>query len=181
MSRTRRKSPPLDEKRLEDLALAYAARFATTRARLESYLRRKLRERGWDGAREPDVAALGARFGAAGYIDDAAYARMKADSLLRRGYGRRRVGEALQAAGIAGDLRAQVNPGAAAERQAALALARRRRLGPFGAAPLDRPARDRQVAAMLRAGHSLDNARQIVDAPDADAALAWAESAEGED
>ena len=45
------------------------------------------------------------RFVEAGYIDDAAWARMKAGSLLRRGYGERRVSQALHAAGIEADLR----------------------------------------------------------------------------
>ena len=39
-----RSSRPLDKARLEELALAYVARFATSAARLESYLARKLRE-----------------------------------------------------------------------------------------------------------------------------------------
>lgn len=181
MSRTRRNPPPLDEKRLEELALAYVARFATSRAKLEGYLLRKLRERGWDGSEPADVMALGERFNAAGYLDDAAYAQMKAGSLLRRGYGQRRVGEALQAAGIAPELREAVRPDAATARQSALALARRRRLGPFGAPPVDRPAKDKQIAVFLRAGHSLDNARRIVDAAETETVEAWAESAEGED
>ena len=42
---------------LDALALAYVGRFATTRARLRSYLARKIRERGWEGAREPDLVA----------------------------------------------------------------------------------------------------------------------------
>jgi regulatory protein len=56
----RRKRPPkpLDSARLEELALAYVARFSTTAAKLERYLRRKLRERGWEGEGEPRLAAL---------------------------------------------------------------------------------------------------------------------------
>ena len=34
---------------------------------------------------------------------------------------------------------------------AALALAQKRRFGPFGSAELDRPVREKQIAAMLRA------------------------------
>lgn len=45
---------------------------------------------------------------------------------------------------------------------AALAFARRRRIGPFAAEPLDPDARRRALAAMLRAGHSLELARKII-------------------
>ena len=83
----KRQPKPLDAARLEELALAYAARFATSAAKLEAYLRRKLRERGWEGEAGPPVPELVARFVAAGYIDDAAYARNKSASLLRRGEG----------------------------------------------------------------------------------------------
>jgi regulatory protein len=181
MPRPDRKPSPLSNTKLEELALAYVARFATTRAKLEGYLVRKLRERGWDGESPPDAAALSRRFAEAGYVDDAVYARMKSDSLLRRGYGGRRVGETLRAAGVEEAVRADVAPAAGETRRAAFALARRRRFGPFADPLPDRPQRDKQIGAMLRAGHTLDNARQIVEAADLDAVQEWVESAfEGE-
>lgn len=175
MSGNRRNPPPLNPVRLQELALAYVARFATTQARLQAYLVRKLRERGWDGEAAPDPQALAARMAEAGYVDDEVYARMKAGSLLRRGYGARRVGDALHAAGVSEDLRAEVRPGEVEQRRAALALARRRRFGPFASGVLDRPVREKQLSAMLRAGHGLDIARQIMDAVSPDAAQEWAE------
>lgn len=179
----RRKRPPkpLDSARLAELALAYVARFSTSAARLERYLRRKLRERGWEGEGEPGVGALVARYVELGYIDDEAYARARSGSLLRRGYGRRRVQQVLGEAGIAEELRERVRPGEAEARQAALALARRRRFGPFGSDPPDKPLREKQIAAMLRAGHPLDNVRQIVDAPSAAEAEQWAAEADDEE
>ena len=169
---------PLDARRLNDLALHYVARFATSAAKLEDYLKRKLRERGWEGEGEPDLRALTKKFVAAGYIDDEAYARAKSGALLRRGFGNRRIGQALSAAGIAEDIRVEVRAGEVAERRAALALASKRRFGPFGAAELDRPARDKQIAAMLRAGHTFDTARALVGAADEAAAHDWADRAE---
>ena len=163
MTQTRRNPRPLDGPRLEELALAYVARFATSAAKLDGYLRRKLRERGWDG----DGAA-------AGYIDDAVFARARTGSLLRRGYGVRRIGQALDAAGIAEDVRAEVRAAPAEQRRAALALARKRRIGPFGPATADRAQREKQLAAMLRAGHPLDSARELVNAPSIAAAERWA-------
>lgn len=176
--RERRPPRPLDRERLNELALAYLARFATSAAKLEAYLRRKLRERGWDGEGEPPVAALVERCVAAGYIDDAVYARAKAGSLRRRGYGARRVDQSLGAAGIAAELREELRASPAEERAAALALARKRRLGPFGSPLTDRAAREKQVAVLLRAGHRLDIARQVVEAASPAALEAWAEEEE---
>lgn len=176
----RRKARPLDSARLQELALAYVARFATSSAKLERYLRRKVRERGWDGETEPDIAALAARYVALGYIDDEAYARTRTSGLLRRGYGTRRVAQALGEAGIAEDLRERVRPAEADQRRAALALARKRRFGPFGAALPDRDQRQKQMAAMLRAGHPLDSVREMVDAASTDAAERWAAEADEE-
>jgi len=177
MDRSHPNPQPIDSVRLEELALAYVARFATSRAKLEVYLRRKLRERGWGGEGEPPIVALAERLVSAGYVDDAAYARAKSGSLLRRGYGMRRVSQALGAAGIAEDVRDDVRPGKGAARRAALTMARKRGFGPFGPAQVDRAKREKQIAAMLRAGHPLDSARELVDAPTVDAAEEWAAQA----
>jgi regulatory protein len=168
--RRQRATPaPLDSARLEELALAYVARFASSAGRLRAYCRRKLRERGHAGAEEgaapPDVEALVARFVARGYVDDAGFARAKAQALLHRGYGARRLGEALRADGIGDDLRALVAPDEADRRAAATAYARRRRFGPFARAaegPLERADRDKQLAAFLRAGHDAGHARRVL-------------------
>ncbi len=166
---------PLDGERLEQLALAYVARFAVSAAKLEGYLRRKLRERGWEEEGEPPVARLVERCVSYGYVDDVAYARGKDAGLLARGYGRRRIDQALMAAGIGEELRLSLRGRQAAERRAALAMAKKRRFGPFGKGEPDRVARERQLAAMLRAGHPLDSAREMVNAPSIAAAEQWAE------
>ena len=97
------------------MALAYVARFSTSAAKFERYLVRKLREKGWDGEGEPPVAATVARYVELGYVDDEGYARMKSGSLLRRGYGPRRVRQALGEAGIDEAIREDVRPGEGAE------------------------------------------------------------------
>lgn len=172
--RGRRARPPLDGPGLEQAALFYAARYATTRARLRAYLARKLRERGWTGRGEPPVEVLVERMAALGYVDDRAFAAARAAALGRRGYGERRIGSALRAAGIeeadARDARESAREGAW---EAALRFAERKRIGPFAAAAADRPARDKAFAAMLRAGHPPDLARRLTAArpgeiPDAD-------------
>lgn len=181
MNPKRRNPQPLNPARIEELALAYVARFATTQAKLKAYLQRKLQERGWEGEGAPPVDAMVSRYVELGYVDDAVWARMKTGSLLRRGYGARRVGQALSEAGIAEDVRSDVRPPPREQRRAALMMARRRRFGPFSVQPPDRPAREKQIAAMLRAGHTLDIVRRIVDARDPDAVEEWAESPFGDD
>lgn len=165
-NRRQRAPVPVDAKALEALALAYAGRYATTRRRLADYLKRKLREGGWAGAGEPPVAALVERMAALNYVDDRAFAAAKAASLGRRGYGERRIGGALKAAGIAeedgADALAEARNGAWA---AALRYAERRRIGPFAAAAGDRAVREKAVAAMVRAGHPPALARRLAAAP----------------
>lgn len=185
--RPRRPPVPLDAQRLEELALAYVARFATSAGRLASYCRRKLRERGHAGADEglqaPDVDALVSRFVAKGYVDDAGLARAKSGTLLRRGYGARRVDQALRADAIEETLRQELAPGEAEQREAAAAYARRRRLGPYSRAPLDsadRAAREKQLAALLRAGHDPRHARHVLAAASPAEVDEWVEEAREE-
>lgn len=172
--RNNRDIPPLTAEALDRLALNYAGRYAATRAKLRTYLNRKLRERGWSGAAEPPIDHIVARFSELGYVDDRAFAASRAEGLSRRGYGAARVGAALRQAGIEeADSDAALEAARSGAWEAALRFAQRRRIGPFAAAAADRPARERALAAMLRAGHPMNLARRIVAAapgeiPDAD-------------
>ncbi|MGN6375141.1 MAG: regulatory protein RecX [Sphingomonas sp.] len=163
MSHDRRPPPPLDAESLQRLALRYVERFATTRAKLAAYLHRKVRERGWDGV-PADPAALAERMAELGYIDDRAFAEAKARSMARRGLGSRRVAEAFRAAGIGAEDAEAVAPEIQEQTvDAALALARRRRIGPFAAEPADRERREKHIAQLVRGGHRFALARRIAD------------------
>ena len=163
-NRRRRTPPLLDAGRIEELALRYVSRFATTRSKLRNYLTRKLRERGWDGEQDPDLDALVDRFARLGYVDDAAFAKAKASSLSARGYGMRRVRQALAQAGVSeSDGEDARNDAEGNAVEAALRFARRRKIGPFASAG-ERPTdREKALAAMVRAGHGFGLARLIVD------------------
>jgi regulatory protein len=163
----RRRTPsPLNERGLKELALAYVGRFATSRGRLRAYLARKIRERGWDGTEEPDLAGLADRFAAQGYVDDAGYALAQARTLSARGYGKRRLERKLRAAGIDEEDSAAARGHSDREAlSAALRFAERRRIGPFATAPADIREREKALAAMIRAGHGFGLARLIASLP----------------
>lgn len=171
-----RSRKPLGAARLDELALAYVARFATSRAKLVRYLDRKIRESQWTDEADPAeaCAAIADRMARLGFLDDRQYAAMRGQAMMRRGLGARRVRAQLYADGIGESDSAPVleaaEAGAAA---AAIGFARRRRFGPFAAEPASDPARrERQVAAFARAGHAPHLARRILAvAPGDDAAL----------
>ena len=158
----RKPRPALDAASLDELALRYVGRFATTKAKLRSYLSRKLRERGWNGAGEPECERVVERLAGLGYVDDAAFALSKSRALTGRGYGAQRVRQSLQVAGVAEEDAGEAREHAERERvDAALRFAQRRRIGPFGTRVTERPEREKAIAAMIRAGHSFGIARAI--------------------
>jgi regulatory protein len=153
----------LDSATLERLAIRYVERYATTRAKLTRYLERKLYERGWQEIDPPPVTDLIERIVRLGYVDDLQFGQARAATLARRGYGARRIGMALRAAGIdhdkAGEILADAEEGA---RDAALTFARRHKMGPFARAAPDDRQRSKFFAAMMRAGHPLALVREIL-------------------
>ncbi|MEA3065637.1 MAG: regulatory protein [Sphingomonadales bacterium] len=153
----KRPRPPLDAEGLERLGLFYAGRYATTRAKLAAYLRRKLADRGWNGPGEAPVDRIVERFAQLGYVDDRAFASARAAALLRRGYGEIRVRQALKGAGIAEADSAEARERAGENALAAAHLfARRRRLGPYAPTVPDHDSRRKAAAAMIRAGHRME-------------------------
>jgi regulatory protein len=158
----KRTPPPLDDEALRELALRYVGKYATTRAKLRTYLSRKLRERGWKGDSEPDLEAIAQRFAELGYIDDAAYALAQSRAIASRGYGKRRLTEKLRLAGVEesdGEAASEHADSQAVE--AVLRFAERRRIGPFAPDSVDRLVREKWIAAMIRAGHSFALARAV--------------------
>lgn len=174
-----RRLKPVTAKSLENAAKYYLERFSASTAKLRAVLARKVertRRRGGtvldnaDGA----IEAIIVRYVKAGLLDDRGYAEMKASSLRRRGDSARRIQLKLRMAGID-----QKSAGAAlakaagdkgdddrvSELRAAIRLAERRRLGPYRAKER-KEMRQRDIAALARAGFSLDVARGVIDAED---------------
>jgi regulatory protein len=159
---SRRTARPLDRSALDALAIAYLGRYATTRARLRDYLARKVAARGWQGEGEPPIGAVVERCAELGYVDDASFAAARGAALTRRGYGEQRVAAALRALGVDAETAAPAREAArGAALAAALAFARRRRIGPYGSESISPDERRRHLAALLRAGHAPDIARLV--------------------
>lgn len=178
-SRRPRKATP---KSIENAAFAYLGRFATSAENLRRVLMRKVersaRAHGTERAEgAAAVDALIARFTRSGLLDDGAYAEGRALSLHRRGASVRAIRLKLRQKGVAGELVEEAVARLAEETPepeltAALRLAERRRLGPYRAAAARPEKRDKDLAALARAGFSYDVALRVVDAESAQALTA---------
>jgi regulatory protein len=107
------------------------------------------------------------RLVAAGAVDDAAFAAARAKRLARAGGSRQRIAAHLARYGITGAALAAALPAdPAAELLAALALARRRRIGPFRATSSAEPdVTRRELAILARAGFPHRVAREALFMP----------------
>jgi regulatory protein len=173
---------PITAKYLQNAAAFYLERYPSTAEGLRRVLNRRVRKAQMLEAPVMDnvkqaIETIVAKFVDAGVIDDKAFAQTKARSLHRRGTSGRLTRQKLKMAGVDGDtldkamdgldLELDTNP-AQREWQAAVALACRRRVGPFR--QKDRKDhRTKDLAAMARAGFAYDVAKKVIDAADPDA------------
>jgi len=178
----KRPARPITPKYLQNAATFYLERYPSTAEGLRRVLNRRVARAKMADAPivenvERVIAEIVAKFVAAGVIDDKAFAQTKARALHRRGTSSRLTRQKLKLAGIDGETLDKAMAGLDEELdtdpqqrewQAATALARRRRLGPYRAKDR-KDHRNRDLAAMARAGFDYDLARKVIDAADADA------------
>jgi regulatory protein len=143
---------------LDEWALDYLGRYASSAENLRRVLLRRVRRRFPENATEarPLIDALVVRYRESGLLDDAAYAAARVHSLHRRGASlqairARLAGKGVAAAEITGAVSELRLAGVDTDLAAACAFARRRRLGPYRRAAADRA---RELAAFARAGFS---------------------------
>ena len=171
-------SPPaVTPAALETAALRYLERYASSVANLRRVLMRRIERAARAGAIDREegrarVAALVERLRERRLVDDNTYADGRARSLSRQGRSRAAIARRLAAKGVESDaveaaLAALAEAGET-DLHAALRFAKRRRLGPFRAAKERALRRERDLAALGRAGFSYEVARAVVDAPSAD-------------
>lgn len=177
----RKTARPITAKYLQNAATFYLERYPTTAEGLRRVLKRRVKRAEMLDAPIMEnvsraIEEIVARFVAAGVVDDKAFAQTKARALHRRGTSTRQTRQRLKLAGIDEETLDQAIAGLDQELdtdprrrewQAAVALARRRRLGPFR--QKDRKElRNRDLAAMARGGFEYDLAKKVIDAPDPD-------------
>lgn len=174
-----RKPPrPVTPAVLDRMALAYLERWASSAQNLRRVLTRKVERRCRLREEDPGpvlplVEEAVARAVSCGLVDDEAYAEARVASLRRRGGSSRAIAATLAQKGVdretAADAlardeeaRAAADPDADPEREAARALARRRRIGPYRTAARVEN-RERDLARLVRAGFPYAIARAAVD------------------
>jgi regulatory protein len=157
------------EQRLWNVSLFYLRRFPASVAGVRRMLDRRVRRWVKEGAEvvgDPPalITAIVERLARAGYLDDEKLAMNKVASLRRSGASARAIGVKLSRAGISRELSRR----AAAEEpttdaEAVWTWARRKRLGVFRTAGRE-ARREKDLAALVRAGFSFRQAREVVDA-----------------
>ena len=157
---------------LERAAMHHLQRYSATAAGLRRVLVRRVdrsaRAHGTDPAQGRIwVEELIARFVRCGLLDDRRFAQARSRSLLERGTSFRAIALKLRARGVASDeIRLAVESlregGTDRELEAALALARRRRLGPYRREGEREDRRARDLAALVRAGFPFSLAKKVI-------------------
>lgn len=170
-----RKPPPrITPAYLENASLHYLERFASSSANLRRVLMRKV-DRSlshWGGERDEAarwVDDLLVKLAGLGYVDDEAYAAMKTRGLHHRGKGMRAIRATLTAKGIGPEtaqnaLDALVEEEGDPDLAAAIRLAAKRRLGPYRQGTNRAEMRQKDMAALARAGFGFDVARRVIEA-----------------
>ncbi len=157
---------------IENVALHYLERFASSAENLRRVLTRRVERAARFHEVDRDEAAAWIaevvdKLRGLGLLDDRAYAEMRVASLRRRGSSERMIrGKLLQKGVDPALVSASIESDPADDTGAAAAFARRRRIGPYRASAR-REHRDRDLATLSRAGFSYDVALRIVDAESA--------------
>ncbi len=172
---------------LERAGLYYLERYATSVENFRRVLMRKVLRSAQAHDDDPAtgaalVDALVARYADAGLLDDRRYAEAQARALFGRGLAVRAIGARLRAKGVAADdIEAALGTLGQEERvatrdaldlKAACVFARKRRLGPYRKKADGREQRNKELAAMGRAGFGYEISRKVVEAGDVAALLA---------
>lgn len=158
---------------LEQWAIAYLSRYASSAENLRRVLIRRVRRRSPEAAQlaATMIESLVARYREARLLDDEAYAAGRVASLHRRGDSLKAIRARLRAQGLAAEVVADAVSGLRdlapePDLAAACAFARRRRLGPYRRAAAD-PARE--LGAFARAGFDRRIAEAVLGCADLDA------------
>ena len=191
--RQKRAPRKIDARYLENAALYYLQRYASSSQNLRNILARKITRGCAHHGQNPDdfmplLDQMIARYQQAGLLNDEIYAQGRVSSLRRQGLSRQAIAQKLAqkglspadianalkqvdaaAADIAGDDHDDTH---ARELAAARIMARRKRIGPWRRKPLADPKdSQKEMAALARAGFSYDICRRALETPDDDTVI----------
>lgn len=157
---------------LENVSLHYLERYSSSSTNLRRVLMRRIHRSTahWGDDLENAVAHMEqvlSKLTRLGYLDDSRYALAKAGALRARGGSTMKVKAGLAAKGVDKELIEQAlsqlaEQGDGGDLEAAFIYARKRRLGPFRVTA-KQDSRDRDLAALGRAGFSWAIAKQVIE------------------
>lgn len=178
MNRKKRKIPTPES--LANAALQYLTRYAASEESFRRVLKNRIRRAALDN---PDFGADLERQGVllceierllekhrkSGALNDDSFAETKVRSLRREGRSRRYIAQKLAVKGLSSKTveaallqNAEGATADEAEFAAALALAKRRKIGPFRKGLTDRELKRKEFALLARAGFSFDTAQKVL-------------------
>ncbi|NVK19028.1 MAG: RecX family transcriptional regulator [Methylocystaceae bacterium] len=176
MSQDQKIPRPVSHQSLRNAALRYIDRFATSRENLRQVLMRRVQKSNYyhdtsiqDGI--DWIEDILNQLEKAKFINDKTYAEGRAGALHRKGTSLKVIRMKLMEKGISDEDIAyalsaleEESDSENLERAAAIALAKRRRLGPWRQEEKREEMKEKDLAAMARAGFSYDLARDIIEA-----------------
>lgn len=160
---------------LENAALYYLQRYATSSENFRRVMTRKIKRSCTFHETAPEafyplLENLLERYVAAGLLNDKGFAEARTATLRRQGRSKQAITAKLQAKGLSkGDIEKALETTDAdkdgdAEFDAARTLARRKKIGPWRRAPLQDPKdAQKEMAALARAGFSYEISRRVLD------------------
>ncbi len=165
----------ITESTLRNIALYYLQRYASSSENLKRVLMRRVHRAAQ--FHEMDISEseiwvdqLVQRLVHTGVVDDQAYAEGRMRALFRRGASPRTIAQRLKEKGVDDDLIEQTLSTLRDETSdpnllAAIKLAKRRRLGPYQTEQRRADRKDKDLAALARAGFDYQTALKVIDAP----------------
>ena len=174
LSKTRsKKLKKITEKRLNNVALNYIARYSATAERLRTVLMRRVEVSARNFGTDRELGAewiesLISKYKRLGYLNDQNFAEIRIRSMLSKGKSTHAVIFNLRRMGVSeGDIKLALeslsDEFSDLDYYGAIALARRKRLGPYRRLAVQKERRNNDLAILARAGFNYEVATSIVD------------------
>ena len=170
MKKSAKKPRKLSKTYLENAALHYLGRYASTAANLRRVMRRKIQRSAKAHEQNPEefliiLEDMIERYVRSGLINDESFARARTDSLRRSGASRKTIAVKLQIKGVERAMVDTVAKGTEEdEMTAARVFARKKQLGPHRKKKVQDVRKEdaKDIAKMARAGYSYDIIRTVL-------------------